>query len=168
MALLIKNQSTDPACKTTLIIAPMALLDQWKFEIEMKTNCDMKCLIYHGLYYSTDVYLYWALEFRIIKTQTQPGAAEIRCRAYNLFGMNISSPDQPIIDSLTGYQTMALEWPDFEMEQKKKEKAKRKNRLQGFIVPDSDDESDDLRPRKRGKECECDSSTTSTVWYVVN
>jgi SNF2 family DNA or RNA helicase len=46
------NKSQDPACKTTLILAPTALLDQWKLEIEMKTNCDVKCLIYHGQWFS--------------------------------------------------------------------------------------------------------------------
>ncbi|KAF8804469.1 hypothetical protein BYT27DRAFT_7243611 [Phlegmacium glaucopus] len=48
MSLIVKNQSTDPLCKTTLILAPLALLDQWKMEIETKTNCGLKCLIYHG------------------------------------------------------------------------------------------------------------------------
>ena len=32
------------------IVAPLALLDQWALEIEMKTNCGFKCLIYHGTY----------------------------------------------------------------------------------------------------------------------
>jgi hypothetical protein len=45
---------------------------------------------------------------------------------------------------------MALEWPDFEAEQKKKEKAKRK-KPKGFVVSDSDKEG--YRPRKRSKEC---------------
>jgi SNF2 family DNA or RNA helicase len=44
---MVKNQSDDPRCKTNLIIAPTALLDQWKLEIEMKSN-GLKCLIYHG------------------------------------------------------------------------------------------------------------------------
>lgn len=48
IATILKNPSTDPACKTTLIVAPLALLDQWKAEIEERTNCGMKCLIYHG------------------------------------------------------------------------------------------------------------------------
>lgn len=68
IATMVKNQSTDPMCKTNLIIAPMALLsrpfliicilsmreliflrlDQWKMEIEVKTNNGFKCLIYHG------------------------------------------------------------------------------------------------------------------------
>lgn len=48
IATLIKNRSEDPICKTNLIVAPTALLDQWKMEIEMKTNCGLKCLIYHG------------------------------------------------------------------------------------------------------------------------
>jgi SNF2 family DNA or RNA helicase len=45
---MVKNRSVDPARKTTLIIAPLALLDQWKLEIEDKSNCGFSCLIYHG------------------------------------------------------------------------------------------------------------------------
>ncbi|PPQ82538.1 hypothetical protein CVT25_007147 [Psilocybe cyanescens] len=48
MATLVHNRSTNPKCKTNLIIAPLALLNQWKLEIETKTNLDLKCLIYHG------------------------------------------------------------------------------------------------------------------------
>ncbi|KAF4616900.1 hypothetical protein D9613_008762 [Agrocybe pediades] len=48
MTTIVMNRSEDPACKTTLIIAPLALLDQWKEEIESKTNCGLECLIYHG------------------------------------------------------------------------------------------------------------------------
>jgi hypothetical protein len=33
---------------TTLILAPLALLDQWKAEIEHKTNLDLRILVYHG------------------------------------------------------------------------------------------------------------------------
>lgn len=46
---MVKNRSPYPAKKTNLIIAPVALLDQWKSEIEMKTNCGMRVLIYHGM-----------------------------------------------------------------------------------------------------------------------
>lgn len=49
---------------------------------------------------------------------------------------------------------MALEWPDFETEQKRKEKARRQSKKEGFIVEDSDGDSDNLRPRKRRKECQ--------------
>ena len=45
---MIKNRSTDPLCKTNLIVAPAALLDQWKLEIELKTNNTLSCLIYLG------------------------------------------------------------------------------------------------------------------------
>lgn len=45
---MVKNRSVDPARKTTLIIAPLALLDQWKLEIEDKSSCGFSCLIYHG------------------------------------------------------------------------------------------------------------------------
>lgn len=48
IAVLIKNRSEDPLCKTNLIVAPTALLDQWKLEIELKTNDELKCVIYHG------------------------------------------------------------------------------------------------------------------------
>ena len=48
IATIIKNRSDDPMCKTNLIISPAALLDQWKMEVEMKTNCDLNVLVYHG------------------------------------------------------------------------------------------------------------------------
>jgi len=48
IAALVKNRSDDPMCKTNLIITPAALLDQWKMEVEMKTNCDLNVLVYHG------------------------------------------------------------------------------------------------------------------------
>lgn len=117
MALIMQNQSQDPTCKTTLVIAPMALLDQWKLEIEMKTNCDVQCLIYHG--------------------SSKPR------RKQDLLKYDVV---------LTTYSTMALEWPDFETEQKRKEKARRQSKKEGFIVEDSDGDSDNLRPRKRRKE----------------
>lgn len=52
IALLVKNSPTD-ARKTTLIIAPTALMDQWKLEIELKTDEGLKCLIYHGMFMRT-------------------------------------------------------------------------------------------------------------------
>ncbi|PPQ80470.1 hypothetical protein CVT24_002545 [Panaeolus cyanescens] len=48
ISLMMMNPSQDPKKKTTLILAPLALLDQWKMEIEMKTDADLKVLIYHG------------------------------------------------------------------------------------------------------------------------
>ncbi|KAK1219704.1 hypothetical protein PQX77_017565 [Marasmius sp. AFHP31] len=48
IALMTKNRSTNPSCKTNLIVAPLALLDQWKMEIELKTSDAFKCLVYHG------------------------------------------------------------------------------------------------------------------------
>lgn len=45
---MVKNVSTNPACRANLVIAPTALLEQWKNEIEEKTNTDFKVLIYHG------------------------------------------------------------------------------------------------------------------------
>ncbi|EKM56552.1 uncharacterized protein PHACADRAFT_207772 [Phanerochaete carnosa HHB-10118-sp] len=48
IAVVARNRSQDPLKKTTLIIAPLALLDQWQLEIDMKTNVGFQCLIYHG------------------------------------------------------------------------------------------------------------------------
>ncbi|KAF9003233.1 SNF2 family N-terminal domain-containing protein [Cyathus striatus] len=43
-----KNRSDDNSKKTTLILTPTSLLDQWRQELEIKTDCGLKCLIYHG------------------------------------------------------------------------------------------------------------------------
>ncbi|KAJ3868041.1 SNF2 superfamily protein [Lentinula novae-zelandiae] len=48
IALMMKNRPDDKSRRTTLILAPTALLDQWKMEIEVKTNIGLKVLIYHG------------------------------------------------------------------------------------------------------------------------
>lgn len=48
IALMIKNRSNDSLCKTNLIMAPLALLDQWKLEIELKSSDSLKCIVYHG------------------------------------------------------------------------------------------------------------------------
>lgn len=45
---MVYNRSRDNNCKTTLIVAPVALLSQWTLEIEMKTACGFECVIYHG------------------------------------------------------------------------------------------------------------------------
>lgn len=42
------NRSDDQKEKTTLILAPAALLEQWKEEIVSKTNRKLSVLIYHG------------------------------------------------------------------------------------------------------------------------
>ncbi|WVQ98513.1 hypothetical protein IAU59_005639 [Kwoniella sp. CBS 9459] len=49
IALLASNPSKDPKIKATLIIAPLALLTQWKSEIESKCTPNLlRVLIYHG------------------------------------------------------------------------------------------------------------------------
>lgn len=49
IATMCKNLSEDPAEKTNLIIAPVALLEQWKDEIEDKCEKNQfKILVYHG------------------------------------------------------------------------------------------------------------------------
>ncbi|KJA26761.1 hypothetical protein HYPSUDRAFT_35906 [Hypholoma sublateritium FD-334 SS-4] len=106
IAVMVKNRSTNPSCKTNLIVAPLALLDQWKLEIEEKTNCGLSCLIYHG---------------------------QSRTRKKS----DLTKHDVV----LTTFNTMAMEWPDYENELKKKDKAKkaRKRNHDDFIVEDSDD-----------------------------
>ncbi|KAJ7336392.1 SNF2 superfamily protein [Mycena albidolilacea] len=52
---------------------------------------------------------------------------------------------------LTTYSTIALEWPDFEAEEKKREKAKRKKVADDFIVSDTDDSGSD-RPKNKKKK----------------
>lgn len=50
LALILANPSTDPRCKTTLIIAPVALMRQWEKEIErhVKPNKRLSVYTYHG------------------------------------------------------------------------------------------------------------------------
>ena len=82
IATLVKNRSDDPMCKTNLIITPAALLDQWKMEVEIKTNCDLNVLVYHGGLFvrfawfrsSLKIVVLWC---RFLKAQEQTGIAEI-------------------------------------------------------------------------------------------
>ena len=52
LSLIVTHKSADPACKTTLIIAPVALMRQWKQEIETKVkrsyNHRLSVYIHHG------------------------------------------------------------------------------------------------------------------------
>ncbi|KAF7302742.1 SNF2 superfamily protein [Mycena chlorophos] len=49
IATIVKNPSKDPKCKTTLILCPLALLRQWRMEIETKAeSSNLKVVIYHG------------------------------------------------------------------------------------------------------------------------
>ncbi|KAI1453390.1 SNF2 family N-terminal domain-containing protein [Annulohypoxylon moriforme] len=50
LALILAHPSEDPARKTTLIVAPLALLKQWEREIETKVKpaYKLKTLLYHG------------------------------------------------------------------------------------------------------------------------
>ncbi|KAK0446072.1 SNF2 family N-terminal domain-containing protein [Desarmillaria tabescens] len=116
IALMIKDRSNDPLCKTNLIMAPLALLDQWKLEIELKSNDSLKCIVYHG-----------------------SGKPK---RKQDLLKYDVV---------LTTYQTMALEWPDFEKDQKAKEKARRKSG-NDFIVSDSDDDSSGPTRKKKKQQ----------------
>jgi hypothetical protein len=50
LALILARPSNDPACKTTLIIAPVALMKQWEKELQrhVKASHQLKVFIYHG------------------------------------------------------------------------------------------------------------------------
>ena len=50
LALLVSRRSSDPLCKTTLIVCPVALLKQWDREIheKLKPNHRLKVYTYHG------------------------------------------------------------------------------------------------------------------------
>ncbi|KAK0211484.1 SNF2 family N-terminal domain-containing protein [Armillaria fumosa] len=116
IALMIKNRSNDPLCKTNLIMAPLGLLDQWKLEIQLKSNDSLRCIVYHG-----------------------PGRPKHK---QDLLKYDVV---------LTTYQTMAMEWPDFEKDQKAKEKARRKSG-NDFIVSDSDDDSSEPGKKRKQKK----------------
>ncbi|KAA1114836.1 hypothetical protein PGT21_024810 [Puccinia graminis f. sp. tritici] len=48
IATMVKNRSEDSKIKATLILAPLALLSQWKEEIAERSTCDLSVLIYHS------------------------------------------------------------------------------------------------------------------------
>ncbi|KAG1772000.1 SNF2 family N-terminal domain-containing protein [Suillus placidus] len=127
ISVVIANPSDDPRCKTNLIVAPLALLDQWKLEIEMKTANNLKCLVYHG---------------------SNKPRKQTDLMKYDVV--------------LTTYQTLALEWPDLEAEEKAKQKAqKRKKKTDSFIESDS---GDNRRPKKKKREL---GLLFQVQWYRV-
>jgi SNF2 family DNA or RNA helicase len=49
LALMVGERSTDPDIKSTLIIAPLSLIHQWKQEIESKSEKNtLRVYIHHG------------------------------------------------------------------------------------------------------------------------
>lgn len=50
------NESRDPEEKTTLVVAPLALLEQWRSELEEKVDPGyLSILTYHGALHQTHV-----------------------------------------------------------------------------------------------------------------
>jgi hypothetical protein len=74
----------------------------------------------------------------------------VRRNPHHIFGVCIIRSVARILLTLYS-QTIALEWPDFEAEEKKREKAKRKKVADDFIVSDSDDSGSD-RPKNKKKK----------------
>lgn len=60
-------------------------------------------------------------------------------------------------------QTLAMEWPDFEKEQKEKEKKQRKKKRDEFIVSDDEDE----RPTKKGLKKRQKGLLYHISWYRI-
>ncbi|KAG1726392.1 P-loop containing nucleoside triphosphate hydrolase protein [Suillus lakei] len=110
---------------TNLIVAPLALLDQWKLEIEMKTTNNLKCLVYHG-----------------------PNKPR---KKTDLMKYDVV---------LTTYHTLALEWPDLEAEEKAKQKAQKRKKIDSFIESDSGD----IRKPKKSREL---GLLFQVQWYRV-
>ena len=50
LALVLSRPSENPACKTTLIVAPVALMRQWEHEIKVKVRAEhrLSVHVYHG------------------------------------------------------------------------------------------------------------------------
>lgn len=117
----MSNRSTDPLKRTTLIVSPLALLDQWQQEIELKTNLGFKCLLYHG---STKV-----------RRPEELRRYDIVLTTYQVSYFAFCT----LVDAEKSLKTLSFEWPDSEAEERKK-KRKKKN-PDAFIVDDDDDKS---------------------------
>ncbi|TRM55791.1 SNF2 family N-terminal domain-containing protein [Schizophyllum amplum] len=134
---MVFNRSKDKNCKTTLIVAPVALLSQWALEIEMKTNCGFECVIYHG--------------------NTKPRSKK-ELLSYDVV--------------LTTYGTLANEWPDWENEMKKREKAARKKNKKDldsddFIVDDDSDDEPMVKSKGKSKKKMVKGLLFQVDWYRV-
>lgn len=130
IALMVKNRSTDPSLKTNLIIAPAALLDQWKLEIELKTNNTLSCLIYHG--------------------SSKPKRQDV------LLNYDVV---------LTTYQTMALEWPDYEKEARKERDRQRKRKKE--VNPVQEDSDDDVQYTAKKRKIQTKGLLFDVEFYRV-
>ena len=123
---MVKNPSTIPRVKATLVIVPTALLEQWKTEIESKSS--WSAMIYHGS--------------KRTKSLNALKNAEVVITSY---GTMTGERPQSVV---SGSRRLALTSQD-DAKQKKK-----KNRKQpgdaGYDSFVSDDEKEFERPRKTG------------------
>ena len=75
ISLMAMNRSDDPKEKSTLILAPVALLEQWREEIESKTAHTMRVHVYHGNSKIRNVKVNWLVKSVSSRTLKQNAGA---------------------------------------------------------------------------------------------
>lgn len=53
------------SCKTTLIVCPLSLMDQWAAEIKSKTEDGLTVCLYHGPNRTKGISFYFLFAFRL-------------------------------------------------------------------------------------------------------
>lgn len=148
IAIIAKNRPVDPLRKTTLIVAPLALLDQWQLEIKMKTTLDFKILIYHGTSYidydrHALIYHLWK---RTIQTTLPRTAAQVRRHTNNLSCKPVSCDGADLFSTYS--QTLAFEWPDDEAAERTEKAKKKKQKKDDDFIEDDMQQDKKRKPRK--------------------
>ncbi|MCJ1476465.1 hypothetical protein MMC13_005131, partial [Lambiella insularis] len=80
IALMVKNRSPDPARKTTLIVAPLALLKQWESEIAIKVKPERKHRLSTWIFHASGTKTSWEAlrKFDVVLTTYGTIASEYR------------------------------------------------------------------------------------------